>query len=184
MSDELARDRRWAHGNLQHLSFLFRRGMRFAYRLAFANGIMAYLASALWFSWLVLTTAELARFVLFPIEYFPEPHNPYPVWPRWQPEWALRLALSTVFLLFMPKVLALVDLAFDRRRAQAMGGVGRAALGAFIESLFSVVLAPVRMLSHTWSVLTTLFNFEVRWAGQNRSQEYGWRQALLRYLPG
>lgn len=184
MSDELARDRRWAHGNLQHLSFLFRRGMGFAYRLAFANGIMAYLSSALWFTWLVLTTAELARFVLFPIEYFPEPHNPYPVWPRWQPAWALRLALSTLFLLFMPKLLALLDLAFDRARAKAMGGVGRAAQGAFIESAFSVLLAPVRMLSHTWSVVTTLFNLEVRWAGQNRSQEYGWHQALLRYLPG
>lgn len=184
MADELARDRRWAHGNLQHLAFLFRRGMGFAYRLAFANGIMAYLSSALWFTWLVLTTAELARFVLFPIEYFPEPHNPYPVWPRWQPAWALRLMLSTLLLLFLPKVLALVDLALDRRRARAMGGLGRAGLGVLVESAVSVLLAPVRMLSHTWSVVTTLFNLEVRWAGQNRTHEYGWKQAMVRYLPG
>ena len=182
--DELARDQRWAHGNLQHLAFLFRRHLAFAHRLAFANGIMAYLSASLWFGYLVLITAELARFTLFPIEYFPEPHNPYPVWPQWQPQWAIRLALSTMFLLFAPKVLAVVDLSLDRARLRAMGGLPKVGLGVLLESVVSVLLAPVRMLSHTWSVVTTLFNVDVRWAGQNRTHEYGWREALRRHLPG
>ncbi len=182
--DELARDKRWAHGNLQHLAFLFRPHFAFAHRLAFLNGMMAYLSAALWLTWLMLLTAELVRFTLFPIEYFPEPHNPYPTWPQWNPQWAIRLALSTLFLLFAPKLLALVDLMLDRSRARAMGGVRRVFAGVLIESLVSVLLAPVRMLSHTWSVLLTLFNLEVRWAGQNRTQESGWRQALRHHLPG
>lgn len=184
LDDELARDRRWAHGNLQHLWFLFRRGFAFAHRLAFINGIMSYLSAALWFTYLVLLTVELARFTLFPIEYFPEPHNPFPVWPQWHPQWAIRLAASTVFLLFTPKLLALIDLALDRARTRAMGGLPRVFLGVLIESLISVLLAPVRMISHTLSVLITLFNVEVRWAGQNRTQESGWRQALVKHLPG
>lgn len=184
LDDELARDRRWAHGNLQHLWFLFRRGFAFAHRLAFINGIMSYLSAALWFTYLVLLTVELAHFTLFPIEYFPKPHNPYPVWPQWHPQWAIRLALSTVFLLFMPKLLALIDLALDRARTKEMGGLPRVVLGVLIESLVSVLLAPVRMISHTVSVSITLFNVEVRWAGQNRTQESGWRKALRQHLPG
>jgi len=182
--DELQRDRRWAHGNLQHLYFMFRRGVAFAHRLAFANGIMAYLASALWFTYLALITVELARFTLWPIEYFTEPYSPFPVWPQWQPQWALRLVLSTLFLLFAPKLLALIDVAMDPARRLAMGGVGRVALGVLLESLTAVLLAPIRMLSHTRYVVVTLFNLKVRWAGQNRTQEIGWRDALLHHLPG
>lgn len=184
LMDELSRDQRWAHGNLQHLAFLFRRHFSFTHRLAFANGIMSYLSAALWFVYLMLLTAELARFTLFPIDYFPEPGNPFPVWPRWRPEWAVRLMVSTLFLLFAPKLLALIDLLLDPARRRAMGGFLRVALGVIIESLVSVLLAPVRMVSHTWSVLTTLLNLEVRWAGQNRTQEYGWREALRHHLPG
>jgi membrane glycosyltransferase len=182
--DELERDRRWAHGNLQHLYFMFRRGVAFAHRFAFANGIMAYVASALWFSYLALITLELARFTLWPIEYFTDPYSPFPVWPQWQPQWALRLVLSTLFLLFAPKLLALLEVAFDRARARAMGGFGRVALGVLLESLASILLAPIRMLSHTRYVVVTLFNLKVRWAGQNRTQEIGWREAVLHHLPG
>ena len=184
LMDELARDKRWAHGNLQHLAFLFRRHFSFTHRLAFLNGIMSYLSAALWFGYLMLLTAELARFTLFPIEYFPEPGNPFPDWPQWHPVWAVRLMVSTLFLLFAPKFLALFDLMFDPEKRRAMGGFFRAVLGVIIESLVSVLLAPVRMVSHTGSVIFTLFNLEVRWAGQNRTQEYGWREALRHHLPG
>lgn len=182
--DELARDRRWAHGNLQHLAFMFRHGIAFAHRLAFANGIMSYLASALWFIYLVLITVELAQFTLWPIEYFPDPHSPFPVWPRWQPEWVIQLILSTLFLLFAPKLLALVDVALDRHRLRRMGGLGKTALGVLLEALTSILLAPIKMLSHTLAILITLINLKVRWAGQNRTEEIGWRSALRHHLPG
>ena len=182
--DELERDRRWAHGNLQHLYFLFRRGVSGAHRMAFANGIMAYLASALWFAYLVLITVELAQFTLRPIEYFPDPNSPFPVWPEWQPQWAINLAVSTLFVLFAPKLLALIDVALDRERRRAMGGVGRLALGMVLEMAVSILLSPIRMLSHTRYVVVTLLNLPVRWAGQNRTEEIGWAHAVLHHAPG
>jgi membrane glycosyltransferase len=184
LGDELERDRRWAHGNLQHLYFLFRRGISSAHRAAFANGIMAYVASALWFGYLVLITLELAQFTLKPIEYFPDPDSPFPVWPEWQPEWAVRLAFSTLFILFAPKLLALLDLLFDRERRRQMGGVINVAAGMVVEMVVSMLLAPIRMLSHTRYVIVTLFNLQVRWAGQNRTEEEGWGDALLHHAPG
>ncbi|MCB1959984.1 MAG: glucans biosynthesis glucosyltransferase MdoH [Rhodocyclaceae bacterium] len=182
--DELERDRRWAHGNLQHLYFLFRRGVAGAHRMAFANGIMAYLASALWFAYLVMITFELAQFTLRPIEYFPNPNSPFPVWPEWQPQWAINLAAGTVFVLFAPKLLALVDVACDPPRRVAMGGLLRITLGMLLEMLVSILLSPIRMLSHTRYVLVTLLNISVRWAGQNRTDETGWLHAFIHHAPG
>lgn len=182
--DELTRDRRWAYGNLQHLHFLVRRGVRLAHRFAFANGIMAYLASPLWFLFLALSTVEVARFTLMPVDYFPESHRLFPVWPEWRPEWAVSLALSTAFLLFTPKLLAFVDVALDRGRRRAMGGALRVFFGVLFELIVSVLLAPVRMLAHSRYVLETLLNLSVSWAGQNRTREIGWRAALIKHGPG
>ncbi|MGB5540805.1 MAG: glucans biosynthesis glucosyltransferase MdoH, partial [Gammaproteobacteria bacterium] len=68
--DELTRDRRWVKGNLQHLwLLLFSRKLRLAHRLAFLNGIMSYLTSPLWLAFLVLTSIETTRLVLWPINY-------------------------------------------------------------------------------------------------------------------
>ncbi len=182
--DELTRDRRWAYGNLQHLHFLVRRRIRLAHRFAFANGIMAYLASPLWFLFLVLSTVEVARFTLIPVDYFPQAHSLFPAWPEWRPQWAVSLAVSTAFLLFTPKLLAFLDVALDRERRQAMGGALRVFLGVLFELIVSVLLAPVRMLAHTRFVLETLFNLSVSWAGQNRTREVGWRAALVKHAPG
>jgi membrane glycosyltransferase len=182
--DELARDQRWAHGNLQHLHFLVQPDTRLAHRFAFANGIMAYVASPIWFLFLVLSTIEVARLTLWPIDYFPDRHSLFPVWPEWHPQWAIRLALSTAFLLLAPKVLAFVDVLMDRQRLRAMGGAPRVLAGVLLELVISVLLAPIRMLTHTRCVVETLLNLKVRWAGQNRTQEIGWRDAIIHHAPG
>jgi membrane glycosyltransferase len=184
LDDELARDRRWAHGNLQHLYFLFRRGFTMAHRIAFANGIMAYLSSLLWFLYIVFITIELARFTLWPIEYFPEPYSLFPSWPELRPGWALGLAASVLFVLFLPKLLAVAELLWTPVRRREFGGMRQIFGSLLLESLVSMLLAPIRMLAHTRHVLTTLLNIEVRWAGQNRTDEISWWQAWRLHGPG
>ncbi|HSH28465.1 MAG TPA: hypothetical protein VK971_01055, partial [Thiohalobacter sp.] len=172
------------YGNLQHLYFLFRPGIRLAHRFAFAQGIMAYLTSPLWFLFLVLATAEVTQFILWPVDYFPESHQLHPLWPQWQPQWALRLVSSVLFVLFLPKLLAVIDLMLDRSRLRTVGGAARILLGTGLELLLSVLLAPIRMLAHSRFVMETLFNLEVQWAGQNRTEELRWHAALLHHAPG
>ncbi|MDY0007795.1 MAG: glucans biosynthesis glucosyltransferase MdoH [Spongiibacteraceae bacterium] len=177
--DELTRDRRWSKGNLQHLWLLFRsRGLRFAHRMALINGIMAYLASPLWLLFLALTTVETARLVLWPIDYFPEPGRLFPLWPEWHPQRAGALVAITLGLLLIPKLLAAIDMLVQRRATQ-FGGAWRMLGSVGIETLFSALLAPIRMLSHSRYVVEALCNASLRWAGQNRSGELGWRRALL-----
>lgn len=182
--DELARDKRWAKGNLQHLWLLFMaRGLRLAHRMAFLNGIMSYLASPLWLAFLVLTTIETTRLTLWPINYFPKQHSLFPIWPEWHPEWAIGLATSTVVLLFLPKILAFLDLALSRQ-ARHFGGKGRLLCSILMEMAVSTLLAPIRMLTHTRYVLEALLNLSLHWGGQNRSAETSWSTALIAQAPG
>ena len=182
--DDLQRDKRWAKGNLQHLwVMLFESGLRPAHRMAFLNGIMSYLASPLWLVFLILTTIEAARLVLVPIDYFPEPHSLFPVWPEWNPAWAIGLAGSTLFLLFLPKILAVIDV-MRCRRINHHGGMIHLFFSVIGEILVSSLLAPIRMLAHSRYVLESLFNVTLRWAGQNRTDETRWSTAILHQFPG
>lgn len=182
--DELTRDRRWAKGNVQHLwLLLFEPGLRFAHRMAFMNGIMSYCASPLWLAFLVLSTFEVTRLILWPIDYFPTPYSLFPVWPEFHPDLALALASSTLALLFLPKILAFIDAVISPRR-YAFGGVFRLLKGMLMEMVISALLAPIRMLAHTRYVLEALFNVNLSWAGQNRTEEVSWRAAIGNQLPG
>ncbi|MEH6687413.1 MAG: glucans biosynthesis glucosyltransferase MdoH [Halopseudomonas sabulinigri] len=179
LSDELTRDRRWAKGNLQHIwLMLFSRRLRLAHRMAFMNGIMGYVASPLWFSFLVLTTIEVARLVLWPINYFPEQNQLFPLWPEWHPQRAIWMVSITLTLLFLPKFLAVTDVLLRGRRQQFGGGF-KLFFSVFLEIVISALLAPIRMLSHCRYVMEALFNVNLRWAGQNRSGETSWLAAVL-----
>ena len=182
--DELTRDKRWAKGNMQHLWIMLRgRRLRFGHRMAFLNGIMAYLASPLWLCFLILTTIETTRLTLWPINYFPDPHQLTPLWPEWHPEWAFSLLGASLFLLFFPKILAVIDVLL-KRRAHAFGGAGKLMGSTLLEMVLSALLAPIRMLAHSRFVLEALLNVSLKWAGQNRSSEIGWKAALISQAPG
>ena len=182
--DELTRDKRWAKGNIQHLwLLLFEPGLRFAHRMAFLNGVMSYCTSALWLVFLVLSTLEITRFVLWPINYFPVQYSLFPVWPAFHPEIGLALVFSTVALLFLPKFLALFD-AIIKRRTDQFGGLFRLIKGLLMEILVSMLLAPIRMLAHTRYVIEALFNVNLSWAGQNRTAETSWIDAAKKQLVG
>lgn len=182
--DELTRDRRWVKGNMQHLWLLLRsRKLRFAHRMALLNGIMSYLASPLWLAFLVLTTIATTQQVLWPINYFPDPHQLHPLWPQWQPLRAAALVGFTLALLFIPKFLGLADAALTGR-LRAFGGFLRLWGSVWLEILVSALLAPIRMLSHSRYVVEALLNITLRWAGQNRTSETGWVRALVHHAPG
>lgn len=183
LEDDLTRDRRWAKGNLQHLwLLLFEKRLRFAHRMAFLNGVMSYCASPLWFLFLMLSTLEVSRILLQPINYFPQAHSLFPVWPEWHPQFAIALASSTLCLLFLPKVLAVLDVML-LRQTQRWGGALSLWRSVLLEMWISILLAPVRMLAHSRYVLEALLNLQLSWAGQNRTHETNWVAAFTAQFP-
>ncbi|SFF65666.1 membrane glycosyltransferase [Fontimonas thermophila] len=183
--DELQRDQRWCQGNLMNFRLFFSQGLHPAHRAVFMTGVMAYLSAPLWFAFLVLSTALLAVFELSEPVYFSQPYQLFPNWPSWHPEWAIRLFGGTMLLLFLPKVLSLLLALCQPAQWRGFGGPLKLALGVFLESLFSALLAPIRMLFHTRYVLSALAGFAVRWKSPPREDaQTPWSQALLRHGGG
>lgn len=176
--DELARDRRWCQGNLQHSRLIFTKGFFPTHRALFINGIMSYGSALLWFFFLVAGSFEAASILFFTPSYFPEGPSLFPDWPRYFPRWALAILSGTAGLLFMPKILALA-LTAAKGGLAAFGGLGRATLSVLGEVLISTFLAPVRMIYHSLFVVSTLVGFKVGWNAQNRDDSSTrWSEAL------
>jgi membrane glycosyltransferase len=179
--DELTRDRRWCQGNLMNFRLLALKGLHPAHRAVFAIGAMAYVSAPLWFLSLVLGTALLAVHTLTVPTYFTQPHQLFPLWPEWHPDWALALFSTTALMLFLPKFLSALTFAL-RGKAREFGGAMGLLASILAEMLVSMLLAPIRMLFHTQFVITALMGWRVRWKSPPRADaETGWLQAIQRH---
>ncbi|MES1943986.1 glucosyltransferase MdoH [Salinisphaera sp. PC39] len=182
--DELKRDRRWCQGNLQHMRLLFSDRLNPAHRALFANGVMAYASALLWLVFLGLSSTEAVLEALRPHDYFPEAGGLFPEWPVWRPAWAISLFAATLVVLFLPKLLGLLRILW-RGEARDFGGWPGLLASTVLEILFTTLIAPVRMLSHSRFVAVTLLGGKVRWGAQSRSDVgIPWTRALRYHGPG
>ena len=175
--DELVRDRRWCQGNLQHSRLLFTRGFFPTHRALFINGIMSYGSALLWFFFLIASSIQAMAELFVVPTYFPSGPSLFPDWPQYFPRWALTLLSGTAALLFLPKIFALIIVAL-RGESKYFGGVPAMTLSVIGEVFISTLLAPVRMLFHSYFVITTLLGSGSGWNAQNRSQETAWGDAV------
>lgn len=178
--DELKRDRRWCHGNLMNFRLFLVKGMHPVHRAVFLTGVMSYLSAPLWFMFLALSTALQVVHTLMEPQYFLQPRQLFPVWPQWRPELAIALFSTTLVLLFLPKLLSVVLIWF--KGAKGYGGALRLLLSMLLEMLFSVLLAPVRMLFHTVFVVSAFLGWEVVWNSPQRDDDATpWSEAFRRH---
>ena len=179
--DELQRDRRWCHGNLMNFRLFWAKGMHPVHRAVFLTGVMSYLSAPLWFLFLVLSTALMATNLFSDPVYFTKPGQLIADWRlNWYPWRAVALFSATLTLLFLPKILSLVWLC--SRGASAYGGALRLILSVVLESLVSMLLAPVRMLFHTRFVISILCGLKAKWTSPDReSSETTWKEAVYRH---
>jgi len=178
--DELSRDRRWCQGNLMNFRLFLARGMHVVHRAVFVTGVMAYLSAPLWALFLALSTLLLASHTLIDPQYFVSPRQLFPIWPEWHPEKALALVSATASILFLPKILSVLLIIV--KGASGFGGALRLGLSMVIELLFSMMLAPVRMLFHSRFVLGAFLGWAVGWKSPPRADnETGWGEAIRRH---
>lgn len=165
--DYAKRDRRWCQGNLQHLRMVFAKGFSGLSRLYFLMGIMSYLSSPLWLLFLVLTGFEAyVQSQTMPVYFFGD--NIFPVWPESYAVEMTTVLLVTLAMLFLPKLWSLILLLIRWRGVKGYGGALRATLSVFLESVFSMLTAPVLMLYQSKFVFAILMRRSVGWPPQNR----------------
>ncbi len=178
LPDDLKRDRRWSHGNLQHTKILAAQGLHRIHRVLFVNGVLAYVSAPLWYGLLVLSSLVAVQQAFTPTVYFGIQPSLFPQWPVSYQLWSLGLFMFTMCLLFLPKVLALIVMFRDPRRVRLMGGRLKLVFSVVLESLFSMVMAPIRMAVHSRFVILPLLGIRARWGTQQREDyELGWREA-------
>ena len=178
--DELQRDQRWCQGNLMNFRLFLVKGMHPVHRAVFLTGVMSYLSAPLWFLFLALSTALLAVHTLTEPQYFVAPHQLFPVWPQWHPEEAIALFSTTAILLFFPKILSV--LLVWAKGSKAYGGAPKLLSSMLWEVLFSMLLAPVRMVFHTRFVVAAFLGMSVQWKSPQRdNNETSWGEATRRH---
>ena len=178
---ELQRDRRWCHGNLQNSRLMFEPGLHPVHRTVFLTGVLAYASAPLWLAFLLLSSVLFARYANEIPQYFFEPYQLVPIWPSANLKLMLTLFGLTALLLLGPKLLSLL-LIIAKGEAREFGGVARLLLGAVFEFMYSVLLAPVRMLFHSQFVFAALTGWRLAWKSPPREGTItGWLEAGRRH---
>ena len=142
-------------------------------------GVMSYLASPLWLLFLLVTAAEAyIQSRTEPVYFFGD--NLLPVWPVSYAVEMTTVLVVTLTILFLPKLLALGLLLREPETLKRYGGAVRASLSVLLESLFSVLLAPILMLFQSKFVFAILLRRTIGWPEQQREdRSTGFREALF-----
>lgn len=170
--DYATRDRRWAQGSLQHLRLLTLPGLHPASRVHFTLGAMGFVSSMLWLLFLLVGTVYVVA---------PGLHGPRvadPLSGSGSPgTFEVSLLAVTAVILFLPKLLGVVEGMVNRRRS--FGGAVRLSASALTEGLFSVLMAPIMMLYHAAFVASIGLGRSVPWEPQRRGgSRLTWADAL------
>ena len=143
----IRRDLRWCQGNLQYFAFLRLPGLAPVSRAQVALAIAMYAGAPAWMGFLVLGLvrdapyrADLGVILL-----------------------ALSLAMS-----FAPKLATLADVLARAPLRSAFGGGARVVAGALVETVFSMLVAPVSAFAVTVFVLGLPFGRRIGWTSQQR----------------
>lgn len=169
--DLASRDRRWCQGNLQHMKIVTAKGLHWISRVHLIQGIMSYLASPLWLTFLLLGLGLSAQARYIRPEYFPDGFALFPSWPIFDPQRALNLFVFTMAVLFLPKIMGVVLAIRDPLMREGCGGVSGLIKSLFAETLVSSLISPVMMLIQTRVVFDVFLGRDSGWGSQNRGDE-------------
>ncbi len=166
--DLAVRDRRWCQGNLQHSRVVTGKGLHWVSRTHLLTGIMSYLSSPLWLCLIMagLVLALQAQFIR--PEYFTDEFSLFPSWPRMDAARALTLFVSTMVILFTPKILGLLSFLLSSSQRKKAGGFIRLIISFILEVILSALIAPVMMLIHSGAVMSILLGQDSGWNPQRR----------------
>lgn len=165
--DMAVRERRWAQGNLQHISVMFGRGFTAISRAHFAIGILGFVMSPIWLGMILVGLILTASVLLSKPEYFPQTYQLFPDWPTFDPTRMKWLFVAAMCFLLIPKFIA-IGRSWNRPVAVAVGGKRRILTSALFEIIMSALIAPVQMLIQTRQIFEILRGKNSGWESQVR----------------
>lgn len=166
MIDAAVRDRRWAQGNLQHLQLLHASGFHWVNRLQLLLGAAGYLASPLWLLLIAVSVVQAVRGEKGLMAGDPSG----------------MVLVTTVALLFGPKLLGVIHALGEARRRRALGGAGAILRSVALDVPLSILAAPTIALTQTIDLIGIARQRKAEWQPQNRrGDSLAMRAILPRY---
>lgn len=181
MIDFAIRDRRWCQGNMQHIKILFSKHLHPVSRIHFIIGIMSYLSSPLWLSFLIVGTLVALGHEYFPPLYFEKEQTLFPVWPIFDKVGTIILFAISMFMLIFPKFLGTIIYIKDNK-LKNIGGFFGVIKSLFAEIFFSALIAPIMMVFQSRFVWEIFTGQDAGWKTQNRGGSTSWREAAHRHF--
>lgn len=166
--DFALRDRRWCHGNMQHLRIVGSAGLHPISRFHLLHGAASYLLSVAWFVLLVIWAVLGKGAEQSVISYFRPDMPLYPDWPEMSRISSLLILFFMYSMLMVPKLIGAATVLADRNHCRQFGGPLRFLRSFGVETLASVAYAPVLMIQQTVAVLRSFLGFRPRWEPQQR----------------
>lgn len=153
--DLAVRDRRWAQGNIQHLTLLTSDGFHWINRLQLLIGASAYMTSP---AWLVLILTTIAQAFTGQSKLV-------------EATTSAQVLVMTIVLLFGPKLLGIVWAVSDPVQREGFGGARAIVTSAVAEMPLSILSAPVIMLTQTMDLISIFRGQPSGWNPQNRDRD-------------
>ena len=180
----VTRDRRWAQGNLQHIAILAAPGLTAMGRIHLAMGACAYLVSVVWAASLAVGLVLLLQGQQLIPSYFEDSKTLFPVWPVIDPGAALRLFMATMGVVLLPKGLGLILELQRTYSGRDLTGMIRSVFAVIVETIASMLIAPILMMTQTVAVIEILLGRDSGWRAQNRGETaIHFRDALNYHAP-
>ncbi len=177
--DYALRDRRWCHGNMQHLRLLGGRGLHPVSRFHLFQGAMSYLQSPVWFVLLIIWALLGDGGEASVISYFSSGNPLMPDWPKPIGTLGIDLLLFMYALLLAPKLLAVLAQGGTRAGFGRFGGPGRYLGSVLFEIAGAIVVAPILMVQQVVAVLRVLGGVKVVWMPPPRTAGGRYGLAML-----
>jgi membrane glycosyltransferase len=155
----LVRERRWMQGNLQHLRFLFLKGLRATHRETFLNGSLGYVTAPLWAMFLIVSAYGMLHFLhcgMLALGSLRAIELPMTM-----------LLVSSLVFLFLPRLLA-VAIHLRSDKARLFGGKDKLLISTLIETVFSFFFSPLLMAYITRFFWLWLKRRGIDWGAQDR----------------
>ncbi len=172
--DFIRRDHRWCQGNLQHLKLVRAKGLHPISRLQLLMGVMAYLASPLWFATLLIGVAIQLQ----------HPADWTSFWYFLNPQFSpfMLTSLLSGLLLIGPKLMGCFLVLSRPGERRAFGGARTVLKGVGMEIFISAALAPILMIANTKAVLQILRGRDAGWHSQQRDADGLRRRDAMRAM--
>ena len=164
--DFAQRDQRWCQGNMQHIALMLSEGLKPFSRLHFLTGILSYVSAPIWIAFMVVSVAALALSHSYDLL---RGHAAY---------LTAGLFIASMGMLLAPKVYGLLTTTIDRKRKFGKSNWFSLTISVLLETVFSILLAPIFAIYHSTFVASVFTGRSVQWKAQQRDERgVSWAEA-------